>query len=140
MFVCNDDDDYDKKKNEDGDVWKDENLVVGVFDLYDISNVGFFVFFVLIGVVFVFIMIWFFFWVKNGGFYFKENDWEDYKMIVLWCKGLNGIIFFNVMLFINFGGGSVYKDIDDDGIMVIMESIVLSGIIVGVSDIGVCEK
>ena len=51
----------------------------GVLDPHDISNVGFFVLFALIGLGFVITGIWFFFWAKNGGFHFKENDWDDYK-------------------------------------------------------------
>ncbi|KAJ3474482.1 hypothetical protein NLG97_g9824 [Lecanicillium saksenae] len=51
----------------------------GVLDPHDISNVGFFVLFALLGLAFVVGGIWFFFWARNGGFYFKQTDWEDYK-------------------------------------------------------------
>jgi hypothetical protein len=34
--------------------------------------------------------IWFFFWAKNGGFHFKQGDWDDYKSTVLRRKDKNG--------------------------------------------------
>lgn len=34
--------------------------------------------------------IWFFFWAKNGGFHFRQGDWEGYKSTVLRRKGANG--------------------------------------------------
>jgi len=34
--------------------------------------------------------IWFFFWAKNGGFVWRETDWEDYKSTVLRRKDKDG--------------------------------------------------
>ncbi|KAI6783227.1 uncharacterized protein J7T54_000729 [Emericellopsis cladophorae] len=113
----------------------------GVLDPHDISNVGFFVLFALIGVAFVCTGIWFFFWAKNGGFYFKENDWDDYKTTVLRRRGPNGTLLSGATESTNLGGGSVYKDVvDDDGRTVVTESTALSGITAGPSDIGAREK
>ncbi|KAI9155226.1 hypothetical protein HJFPF1_07804 [Paramyrothecium foliicola] len=111
----------------------------GVLDPHDINNVGFFVLFALLGVAFVLTGIWFFFWAKNGGFYFKENDWDDYKTTVLRRRGPNGTILSNATASTKLGGGSVYKDVDDDGTTVITESTALSGITAGASDIGARE-
>ncbi|KAI8962205.1 hypothetical protein F5Y11DRAFT_201061 [Daldinia sp. FL1419] len=79
----------------------------------DINNTFIFVLFGLIGAAFVCTGIWFFFWAKNGGFYFKEDDWEDYKSTVLRRKGPNGTILSNATPTTQLGGGSVYKDVDD---------------------------
>ncbi|KAJ8119959.1 hypothetical protein ONZ43_g3206 [Nemania bipapillata] len=86
---------------------------IGVTEPKDINNTFIFVLFGLIGVAFVITGIWFFFWAKNGGFYFKENDWEDYKSTVLRRKGPNGTILSNATPSTDLGGGSVYKDVDD---------------------------
>lgn len=113
----------------------------GVLDPHDISNVGFFVLFALIGVAFVVSGIWFFFWAKNGGFHFKENDWDEYKSTVLRRKGPNGTILSGATPSTNLGGGSVYKDVrDDDGTTVVTESTGLSGVTAGASDIAAREK
>lgn len=113
----------------------------GVLDPHDISNVGFFVLFALIGVAFVVTGIWFFFWAKNGGFHFKENDWEEYKSTVLRRKGPNGTLLSGATRSTNLGGGSVYKDVaDDDGTTVVTESTALSGVTAGASDIAAREK
>lgn len=115
----------------------------GVLDPHDINNVGFFVLFALIGVGFVVTGIWFFFWAKNGGFRFKENDWEDYKSTVLRRKGPNGTLLSGATRSTNLGGGSVYKDVaDDDNTTVITDDMgtVVTGITAGASDIGAREK
>ena len=119
----------------------------GVIDPHDISNVGFFILFALIGVAFVCTGIWFFFFAKNGGFYFKEGDWEDYKSTVLRRKGPNGTLLSGATKSTNLGGGSVYRDVadndndtHDDGRTVVTESTALSGITAGPSDIGAREK
>lgn len=143
------DDHDDKKKHDDppkhnGDGWKHADPSSGVLDPHDISNVGFFVLFALIGVAIVVTGIWFFFWAKNGGFYFEEGDWDDYKSTVLRRKGPNGTILSNATPSTQLGGGSVYKDVDDhhdgdfndDGRTVVTESTALSGITAGASDIG----
>ncbi|KAH6889900.1 hypothetical protein B0T10DRAFT_42948 [Thelonectria olida] len=115
----------------------------GVLDPHDINNVGFFVLFALIGLAFVVTGIWFFFWAKNGGFKFKENDWDDYKSTVLRRKGPNGTILSGATRTTNLGGGSVYKDVaDDDNTTVVTDDAgtVLSGITAGASDIFAREK
>ena len=97
--------------------------------------------FALIGVGFVVTGIWFFFWAKNGGFHFKETDWDDYKSTVLRRKGPNGTLLSGATPSTNLGGGSVYKDVaDDDGTTVVTESTYLSGITAGASDIAARRK
>jgi len=85
----------------------------GAINFNDINNAGIFVLFALIGVAFVITIIWFFFWAKNGGFYFKEDDWDDYKSTVLRRKGPNGTVLSGATKSTRLGGGSVYKDYDD---------------------------
>jgi len=85
---------------------------LGVKDPHDLNQVGFFILFGLIGAGLVVLGIWFFFWAKNGGFEFKEHDWEDYKSTVLRRTGPNGTILSNATRPTNLGGGSVYKDYD----------------------------
>ncbi|KAM0460418.1 hypothetical protein ACHAPV_005213 [Trichoderma viride] len=115
----------------------------GVLDPHNINNAGFFFLFALIGVAFVVTGIWFFFWAKNGGIHFKDEDWDDYKSTVMRRKGPNGTILSNATRSTNLGGGSVYKrydDHEDDGHTVITESTALSGITAGASDIFAREK
>src|SRR5271170_3054674 len=73
----------------------------------NIPNNAVFALFGLIGAGFVITGIWFFFWAKNGGFYFKEGDWEDYKSTVLRRKGPNGTTLSGATPSTNLGGGSV---------------------------------
>lgn len=87
----------------------------GVTDPNDINNTFVFVVFGLIGVAFVVTGIWFFFWARNGGFHFKQNDWDDYKSTVLRRKGPNGTLLSGATPSTNLGGGSIYKDVDDGG-------------------------
>ncbi|OAQ95918.1 hypothetical protein LLEC1_01534 [Akanthomyces lecanii] len=112
----------------------------GVLDPHDISNVGFFVLFALLGLAFVVAAIWFFFWARNGGFHFKQTDWEDYKTAVLRRRGPNGTLLSGATESTDLGGGSVYKDVADDGKTTITESTGLSGITAGASDIAAREK
>ncbi|KAG6025317.1 hypothetical protein E4U41_001542 [Claviceps citrina] len=114
----------------------------GVLDPHDINNVGFFVLFALIGVAFVVTGIWFFFWAKNGGFHFKEGDWDEYKSTVLRRKGPNGTLLSGATRSTKLGGGSVYKDVrdDEDGTTVVTDSTGLSGITAGASDIAARER
>ncbi|OAA37836.1 hypothetical protein NOR_06913 [Metarhizium rileyi] len=113
----------------------------GVLDPHDINNVGFFVLFALIGVGFVMTGIWFFFWAKNGGIHFKENDWDEYKSTVLRRKGPNGTLLSGATMSTKLGGGSVYKDVaEDDSTTVVTESTGLSGVTAGASDIAAREK
>lgn len=126
---------------------RDVDPTKGVLDPHDINNAGFFVLFALIGVAFVVTGIWFFFWAKNGGFVFKQNDWEDYKSTVLRRRGPNGTLLSNATKSTNLGGGSVYKDVaDDDNTTVITEGTHLTdgtymtGITAGPSEIFAREK
>lgn len=111
----------------------------GVTDTHDINNTAVFVIFGIIGAGIVCTGIWFFFWARNGGFYFKENDWEEYKSTVLRRKGPNGTLLSGATPSTNLGGGSVYKDFDDTT-TVVTESTALSGITAGASDIAAREK
>ncbi|KAJ5005057.1 Carnosine N-methyltransferase [Colletotrichum sp. SAR 10_66] len=110
----------------------------GVTSPGDINNTAIFVLFGLIGAAFVVTGIWFFFWAKNGGFYFKEDDWDDYKSTVLRRKGPNGTILSNATKSTKLGGGSVYKDYDDNQTSI--SGTTLSGITAGASDIAAREK
>ncbi|KAI0876582.1 hypothetical protein GGS24DRAFT_215893 [Hypoxylon argillaceum] len=123
----------------------------GVTDPNDINNTAIFVLFGLIGVAFVVTGIWFFFWAKNGGFYFKENDWDDYKSTVLRRRGPNGTLLSGATPSTNLGGGSVYKDVDDGsteytgGLTQLSGDTgdtvsTLSGVTAGASDIAGREK
>lgn len=51
--------------------------------------------------------IWFFFWAKNGGFVWREGDWEDYKSTVLRRKGPDGKTLSNATKSTKLGGRSV---------------------------------
>ncbi|KUJ19260.1 uncharacterized protein LY89DRAFT_683171 [Mollisia scopiformis] len=80
---------------------------VGVTPPDSIPNKLVFVVFGLIGFGFVVTGIWFFFWAKNGGFHFKQNDWEDYKTTVLRRRGPNGTLLSGASESTDLGGGSV---------------------------------
>ncbi|KAH8805560.1 hypothetical protein F5884DRAFT_799813 [Xylogone sp. PMI_703] len=73
-----------------------------------IDNKAFFALFALIGVGIVITGIWFFFWAKNGGIYFTDHDWEDYKSTVLRRKGPNGTTLSGATESTDLGGGSIY--------------------------------
>jgi hypothetical protein len=129
-----------------GDV-PEHHLPVGVIPPTHINNNAIFALFGLIGVGFVVLGIWFFFWAKNGGFVFKENDWDDYKTTVLRRRGPNGTLLSGATESTQLGGGSVYKDVDDGSteatptvITSLTESTAMTGITAGVSDIGAREK
>ncbi|KAM7197302.1 hypothetical protein V8F20_006656 [Naviculisporaceae sp. PSN 640] len=117
----------------------------GVVNPHDINNNALFALFGLIGAAFVLTGIWFFFWAKNGGFVFKQNDWEEYKSTVMRRKGPNGTLLTGATPSTLLGGGSVYKDVDDatteaDNTTVISGTTGISGITGGVSDIYGREK
>lgn len=117
----------------------------GVLHPNQINNKFMFVLFGLIGAAFICIGIWFFFWARNGGFYFKESDWEDYKSTVLRRKGPNGTTLSGATTETDLGGGSVYKDLDDinteyDNSTVITGTTGITGITGGVSDIAGRER
>ncbi|RMZ66394.1 endosomal SPRY domain-containing [Pyrenophora seminiperda CCB06] len=73
----------------------------------DLSGPGFQALFALIGVGLALGAIWFFFWAKNGGFKWRDNDWEDYKSTVLRRKGPDGKTLSNATKSTRLGGGSV---------------------------------
>lgn len=79
----------------------------GVTDFNTIPNKAIFIVFGVIGVGIVCTGIWFFFWARNGGFYFKETDWDDYKSTVLRRKGPNGTTLSGATESTDLGGGSV---------------------------------
>lgn len=115
----------------------------GILHPGDINNKAVFAVFGILGVAIVCLGIWFFFWAKNGGFYFKENDWDDYKSTVLRRKGPNGTTLSGATTITDLGGGSVYKDLhddDDDNQTEMTATTGITGITAGVSDIVGREK
>lgn len=122
----------------------------GVTNPNNINNTAMFVFFGFIGAAFVITGIWFFFWARNGGFYFKQDDWDDYKSTVLRRKGPNGTILSGATPSTNLGGGSIYKDMDDgstedattvvSGTTGVTATTGVTGITGGVSDFSGREK
>jgi hypothetical protein len=72
-----------------------------------LSGPGFQALFALIGVGMTMLAIWFFFWAKNGGFKWREGDWEDYKSTVMRRKGPDGKTLSNATKSTRLGGGSV---------------------------------
>ncbi|KAL8692896.1 MAG: hypothetical protein Q9218_002154 [Villophora microphyllina] len=87
----------------------------GSFDPRTINNRGFFALFALLGAGLVLASIWFFFWAKNGGFHFKEGDWDEYKSTVLRRKGPNGTTLSGATRTTKLGGGSIVADRSRDG-------------------------
>ncbi|KAL8698467.1 MAG: hypothetical protein Q9224_001836 [Gallowayella concinna] len=87
----------------------------GAFDPRSVNNRGIFALFALIGAGLVLASIWFFFWAKNGGFHFKEGDWEEYKSTVLRRKGPNGTTLSGATKTTDLGGGSIVADGTRDG-------------------------
>jgi hypothetical protein len=83
------------------------NAGSGVTPPQNMPNKLIFILFGLIGVGFIVTGIWFFFWAKNGGFYFKDNDWEEYKSTVLRRKGPNGTTLSGATASTDLGGGSI---------------------------------
>lgn len=81
---------------------------VGVTPPETIPNKFIFTLFGLIGASFVCTGVWFFCRAKNGGFYFKSTDWEDYKSSVLRRRGPNGSTISGATASTRLGGGSIY--------------------------------
>ncbi|USP77691.1 uncharacterized protein yc1106_04965 [Curvularia clavata] len=73
----------------------------------DLAGPGFQALFAIIGIGMAFMALWFFFWAKNGGFKWREGDWEDYKSTVLRRKGPDGKTLSNATKSTRLGGGSV---------------------------------
>lgn len=118
----------------------------GTISPHSINNNGMFALFGILGAAICVGIIWFFFWAKNGGFHFKDNDWDDYKSTVLRRTGPNGTILSNATASTKLGGGSVYKDVNDyteDSTTVVTASsgsTEMSGVTAGASDIVGREK
>ncbi|KAL9594730.1 MAG: hypothetical protein Q9219_006869 [cf. Caloplaca sp. 3 TL-2023] len=79
------------------------------------NNRGIQALFAILGAGMVLASIWFFFWAKNGGFKFKEGDWEEYKSTVLRRKGPNGTTLSGATPSTDLGGGSIAADGSRDG-------------------------
>ncbi|KAF2733774.1 hypothetical protein EJ04DRAFT_265169 [Polyplosphaeria fusca] len=73
----------------------------------EFNNKGFQALFAIIGMGMCLTALWFFFWAKNGGFKWRQNDWEDYKSTVLRRKGPDGKTLSNATKSTKLGGGSV---------------------------------
>lgn len=72
-----------------------------------INNKAMFALFALLGVGMVVSSLWFFFWAKNGGFQWRETDWDDYKSTVLRRKGPDGKTLSNATKSTRLGGGTI---------------------------------
>jgi hypothetical protein len=83
------------------------NYSAGSRPATDFNNKGFQALFAIIGMGMVLTAIWFFFWAKNGGFHFRQGDWQDYKSTVLRRKGPDGKTLSNATKSTKLGGGSV---------------------------------
>ncbi|QIW96085.1 hypothetical protein AMS68_001603 [Peltaster fructicola] len=70
------------------------------------NNAGYLALFAILGTAMVIASIWFFFWAKNGGFHWRETDWDDYKSTVLRRKGPDGRTLSNATKSTKLGGGS----------------------------------
>ncbi|KAF7194566.1 hypothetical protein HII31_04072 [Pseudocercospora fuligena] len=73
----------------------------------DFNNNGFFALFAILGAAMVVASIWFFFWAKNGGFQWRQGDWDDYKSTVLRRKGPDGKTLSNATKSTKLGGGTI---------------------------------
>lgn len=71
------------------------------------NNKGFFALFAILGAAMVVASIWFFFWAKNGGFHWRQGDWDDYKSTVLRRKGPDGKTLSNATKSTKLGGGTI---------------------------------
>jgi hypothetical protein len=79
----------------------------GTINPYAVNNSGVLALFALLSAGLVLTSIWFFFWAKNGGFVFREGDWEDYKSTVLRRKDKDGRTLSNATKTTDLGGGSL---------------------------------
>ncbi|EAS34260.3 uncharacterized protein CIMG_05284 [Coccidioides immitis RS] len=99
----------------------------GAVDPGNINMQGLLALFAIIGAAFVLAAIWFFFWAKNGGFVWREGDWEEYKSTVLRRKDSNGRTLTNASKSTDLGGGSIvgrgYRDYDDHTTTVDTETV-----------------
>ncbi|KAK7513411.1 uncharacterized protein IWZ02DRAFT_81383 [Phyllosticta citriasiana] len=83
------------------------NFGAGAKPASSFNNQGFFALFALIGAGMVLGSLWFFFWAPNGGFKWRQGDWDDYKSTVLRRKGPDGRTLSNATKSTKLGGGSV---------------------------------
>jgi hypothetical protein len=86
---------------------KQPDLGFGAQPPTNINNQIFLALFATVGALMVLASMYFFFVAKNGGFYWKENDWDDYKTTVLRRKGPNGTTLSNATKSTKLGGGSI---------------------------------
>ncbi|KAK5170677.1 uncharacterized protein LTR77_005267 [Saxophila tyrrhenica] len=63
--------------------------------------------FASLGGLMVLASLWFFFWAKNGGFHWQEDDWDDYKSTVLRRKGPDGKTLSNATKSTKLGGSTI---------------------------------
>nr|POF07162.1 hypothetical protein CFP56_31786 [Quercus suber] len=71
------------------------------------NNAGFIALFAILGAGMVIASLWFFFWAKNGGFQFRQGDWDDYKSTVLRRKGPDGRTLSNATKSTKLGGSTI---------------------------------
>jgi hypothetical protein len=79
----------------------------GVVEPTHVPTKALFALFGILGAVFVVVGIWFFMVTPNGGFVFKEGDWDDYVTTVMRRKGPNGTTLSGATKSTQLGGGSV---------------------------------
>lgn len=79
----------------------------GSADPSTFNNKFFFALFALLGAAMVIASLWFFFWAKNGGFHFRQGDWDDYKSTVLRRKGPDGKTLSNATKSTKLGGSTI---------------------------------
>lgn len=83
------------------------NPAAGVTPPQAFNNAGMLALFAIIGVAMVIASMWFFFWAKNGGFRYREGDWDDYKSTVLRRKGPDGKTLSNATKSTKLGGSTI---------------------------------
>lgn len=83
------------------------NIGSGAKPASSFNNQGFFALFALIGAGLALGTLWFFFWAPNGGFKWRQGDWDDYKSTVLRRKGPDGRTLSNATKSTKLGGGSI---------------------------------
>lgn len=79
---------------------------MGAKDPSALNNQAFLALFASLGGIMVLASLWFFFWAKNGGFQWAEDDWDDYKSTVLRRKGPDGKTLSAATKSTKLGGGS----------------------------------
>ncbi|KAI9846431.1 MAG: hypothetical protein M1837_004022 [Sclerophora amabilis] len=84
----------------------------GTIDPMSVNNKGMLALFGLVFGGLIVTAIWFFFWARNGGFVFREGDWEEYKSTVLRRKGKDGKTLSNATKTTDLGGDSVAGEYD----------------------------